>query len=55
MTMKCKNCNCDCHCDNELHSDVYGVCACENCKCREVKTEAVGLVVDETNECESCQ
>ena len=39
MTKKCKNCNCDCHCDGDLHSDVYGVCTCENCKCREVKDE----------------
>ena len=52
---KCKNCNCDCHCDGELHSDVYGVCVCENCKCREVKDESEGLVIDETGECESCQ
>ena len=26
-----------------------------NCKCREVKDEPEGLVVDETGECESCQ
>ena len=52
---KCKNCNCDCHCDGDLHSDVYGVCTCDNCKCREVKEEPVGVVVDDTGECESCQ
>jgi len=52
---KCKNCNCKCHCDGELHADVYGVCTCDNCKCREVKDEAEGLVIDETGECESCQ
>jgi hypothetical protein len=55
MTKKCKNCNCDCHCDGDLHTDVYGVCTCENCKCREVQAEPEGLVVDETKECESCQ
>ena len=55
MTKKCKNCNCDCHCDGDLHADVYGVCTCENCKCREVKDEPEGIVVDETGECESCQ
>ena len=53
--MKCKNCNCDCHCDGDLHGDVYGLCTCENCKCREVKEEPEGLVVDDTGECESCQ
>ena len=37
----------------EKHGDVYGVCTCENCKCREVKDEPEGLVVDETGECES--
>ena len=53
--MKCKNCNCNCHCDGDLHADVYGICTCDNCKCREVKEEPEGLVVDETGECESCQ
>ena len=38
MTKKCKNCNCDCHCDG-LHGDEYGLCTCENCECREVKDE----------------
>ena len=52
---KCKNCNCNCHCDGDLHGDVYGLCTCENCKCREIKDEPAGLVVDETGECESCQ
>ena len=52
---KCTNCNCDCHCDGDIHGDVYGACTCENCKCREVKNEPEGLVVDETGECESCQ
>ena len=55
MTKRCKNCNCECHCDGDLHADVYGVCTCETCKWREVKDEAEGLVVDETEECESCQ
>ena len=53
--MKCKNCNCDCHCDGELHADVYGVCTCDNCKCRPVKEEDEGIVIDDTEECESCQ
>ena len=55
MTKKCKNCNCDCHCDGDTHGDVYGECPCQNCKCREVKDEPEGRVVDETGECESCQ
>ena len=55
MTKRCKNCNCKCHCDGDLLADVYGVCTCENCKCREVKDESEGLVIDETGECESCQ
>jgi len=55
MTKKCKNCNCNCHCDGDLHADVYGVCTCDNCKCREVKDKQEGLVIDETGECESCQ
>ena len=38
---KCKNCNCDCHCSLKEHSDMYGVCSCNNCDCRE--------------ECEACQ
>ena len=54
--MKCKNCNCDCHCEGDLHSDVYGVCACDNCKCRPVKeAESEGVVIDDTDECLSCQ
>ncbi len=31
---KCKNCHCNCHCDEELHADDYGVCTCDNCKCK---------------------
>ena len=51
---KCKNCNCNCHCDGELHAETcMDVCTCDNCKCREVKDEPEGLVVDETGECES--
>ena len=54
---KCEKCHCDCHCDGELHNHHYDgePCTCEDCKCREVKDEPEGLVVDETGECESCQ
>ena len=31
---KCKNCHCKCHCDGDLHADDYGVCTCNNCKCK---------------------
>ena len=29
----CKKCFHKCHCDDELHSDRYGLCACSNCLC----------------------
>ena len=31
---KCKKCHCNCHCDGELHADDYGVCTCDDCKCK---------------------
>ena len=46
---KCEKCNCDCHCSLQEHSDMYGVCACENCTCDK------SVVVDSKNECEACQ
>ena len=57
---KCSKCNHDCHCNGDLHADVYGTCACENCECKS-KAEDLsyenngGLVIDDTGECESCQ
>ena len=33
----CKDCNCNCHCNVKGHSDLYGVCPCENCKCKKEK------------------
>ena len=45
----CKNCNCNCHCSLQQHSDLYGIYACENCKCDK------SVVVDSKNECEACQ
>ena len=46
---KCKNCNCICHCSLKEHSDMYGVCSCTACSC------SGETVVDDTNECETCQ
>ena len=43
----CKKCNHLCHCIEADHSD----CKCENCDCK----EPVGMVVDDTQECEMCQ
>ena len=34
---KCSSCHHDCHCDGDLHSDEYGVCTCEDCKCQQQK------------------
>ena len=33
----------------QQHSYLYGICACENCKCDK------SVVVDSKNECEACQ
>ena len=33
----CTNCHHDCHCKDDLHSDEYGICTCEDCKCSAVK------------------
>ena len=60
---KCKNCHCNCHCDGDLHADKYGVCTCDNCECKNVENRAEdstyenngGVVIDDTEECESCQ
>ena len=57
---KCKKCDHDCHCNGQLHTDVYGVCTCENCECHSKAEDKSfenegGLVIDDTGECESCQ
>ena len=36
---KCKNCQCDCHCDSPMHLppdelDKGGACVCDNCECK---------------------
>ncbi len=55
MKKVCKKCHHGCHCDEELHSDVYGLCACEKCVCVEVKGQEQGVVIDDSEECLSCQ
>jgi hypothetical protein len=30
----CNKCHHPCHCDGDLHADEYGVCTCDNCKCK---------------------
>ena len=53
---KCTKCNNDCHCNEDLHADVYGTCPCEPCECKPVnETHSEGLVIDDTDECLSCQ
>ena len=65
---KCKNCQCDCHCNNTMHLPEYsldkgGACVCDNCECKNVENRAEdstyenngGVVIDDTEECESCQ
>jgi len=65
---KCKNCNCNCHCDSAMHLpedslDKGGACVCDTCECKNVQDKAEdssyenngGLIIDDTEECESCQ
>jgi len=40
--VKCSKCNCDCHCENNLHTpndelDSGGPCVCDDCQCRPSK------------------
>ena len=44
---RCKKCNCKCHCNEELHADVYGLCPCPECICKNPKNDG--------EECLSCQ
>ena len=58
---KCKDCKCNCHCNDDLHNHHWDgdPCTCENCKCKKQEDLSYenngGVVVDDTNECESCQ
>ena len=36
---RCKKCNCKCHCNEELHADVYGMCPCDDCVCKNPKND----------------
>ena len=59
----CTYCHCNCHCGEPLHSHHYDkdLCTCDNCVCSSTKAEDStyenngGVVIDDTNECESCQ
>ena len=59
----CTNCHCNCHCGEPLHSHHYDkdLCTCDNSVCSSTKAEDStyenngGVVIDDTNECESCQ
>ena len=44
---ECKKCGHSCHCLEELHTDIYGVCTCDECKCDDPKNAG--------EECLSCQ
>ena len=53
---------CKCHCNDPLHTHHYDgdLCTCEQCNCNKSKAEDAtyeggGVVIDDTNECESCQ
>ena len=52
----CKKCNHLCHCMEADHFE----CKCENCECNGREEDLSfenngGLVIDDTEECESCQ
>ena len=56
MDRTCKKCNHLCHC---IEADHEG-CKCTGCDCNGGKAEdstyeGGGVVIDDTNECESCQ
>jgi len=56
MAKVCQKCNHGCHCSGHSHSDIYGICPCNKCECKEVKEKNVGgLVIDDEDECLSCQ
>ena len=40
--VKCSKCNCDCHCDSEMHVltddlDRGGPCTCDDCQCKKAQ------------------
>ena len=45
----CKKCGHLCHCMEADHNE----CKCTNCECN--ASTIGGVVVDDTNECETCQ
>ena len=59
MSRTCKSCNHTCHCFGDSHIDEYmDSCHCNKCNCgqkEEDKTYENQVVIDDTNECDSCQ
>jgi len=64
--IKCTKCHCDCHCEDGLHTHHYDgdLCTCDKCECkdnnkfkaRDLSDENNdGIIIDDTDECESCQ
>ena len=51
----CKKCNHLCHC---IEADHEG-CKCDGCECNTKEEDSTyegsGVIIDDTNECESCQ
>ncbi len=63
---KCNKCRCNCHCKDILHGHHYDgdLCTCDKCNCKDEdkhKAEDLsyenngGIIIDDTDECESCQ
>ena len=47
----CKKCGHLCHC---MEADHTG-CKCKDCQCRPPASTVGGVVIDSTDDCESCQ
>ena len=46
---KYEKCSCVYHCNLQEHSDLYGICHCDSCKCDK------SVVINSNNECEAYQ
>jgi len=60
---KCKYCNCNCHCSEQNHSNIYGICPCQWCHCgqsvtidnKSVMINNKSVTIDNKDEREACQ